>query len=556
MTAISSILSTPLGQTRSAPVNPLRATALALQRAAPSSFVTVSKQGAAAARQATPLPPAVAADPGKPADVGALVASNFNAPSLAGKFGGLGVALLGQFKGEGAVAAVSASMQAAPPVREDGLYGPAAPGAAAVAAAAGAAGVGESQVSLTVTTAGGVKVSLSLESREGALAVRMSSSAEGEDELSSNERAALAGLADAFQQAIDGMAEEPPKLRLEGLTRFDTSALASVDLRASVQLRSEPGKAQTVDFHADAAQRKVSLGGPSGAATVTVDTSKPESLGSGEQQAKALGSYLKQVDQAVSRGHGDPVLAALFKDAFTGMHGNATAPDAPSAGLDGPASGAGYAQFGKVQLSAGDHAALTGLADFSATMTQSPEALNPMRPGETDNFAYQVSQDTAIGGRTQGERSISQQQKSELKASYHTPLVPGAALMLDSDPKSQNYNYHQIDDSASSQLDLAYREGRMVRASLNQSATQSARVRQYAMGTLVSDITTPGQKTLQRDLLAALAPYRSGEHARTEEQRSAQREQVLLGLSDQVLLQAYPEPVSGAWGDAAVDSLA
>ncbi|WP_426174877.1 hypothetical protein [Massilia sp. TWR1-2-2] len=125
----------------------------------------------------------------------------------------------------------------------------------------------------------------------------------------------------------------------------------------------------------------------------------------------------------------------MFKEAFAGMHSSIGA--APSPG--GCAASA-------VQLEAQDHAAMTGLADFSSAITQTPDAVNPMRPAEQDNFAYQVSRETSVGGRSQADRWFSQQQKFQLRASYHTPSVPGTELRLGRSAESQNYNYHEIDD--------------------------------------------------------------------------------------------------------------
>ncbi|MDQ1833385.1 hypothetical protein [Massilia scottii] len=180
-------------------------------------------------------------------------------------------------------------------------------------------------------------------------------------------------------------------------------------------------------------------------------------------------------------------------------------------------------------------------------MSQASTSINPMRPSEQDGFAYEVSQSTSIGGRSQGERSISQQQKSELNASFHTPSTPGGQLKLDYSEQSQNYNFHQIKDAASSDVNLAYGDGRLVKATLHQSASQSTRVMSYAMGKLVSDTVTPVQQAFQRDLLSALAPYLSGDPGRTEDERESQRKQSMTSLSEQVLLKGYPDPADGRW---------
>ncbi|NHZ32695.1 hypothetical protein [Massilia rubra] len=514
MNPISATPSWNAATARSSPPTSSRSEPPALRAAAPSTIVKLSPQSLSASASGRPgLSWESTAQDG----VSALMAANVGARSAAGRFSGLGAALLSQFRGEGGN--VSQSVQMAPAAMPASPYG--------VAAAAPALhGLGNDKISLSISTKSGVEVTLSLDNTDDGLAVRMSSSAD----LSDAERSALAGLADGFQEAIDGMTQDPPSVRLQGLTQFDPAVLASVDLRATIKLASDPEATQSLAFHADGAQRKVSLSGPSGTASVSVDTGNLSGLGSPEQQARALASHLKQFDQAASRGRADAGLMTMFKEAFTGLNTNVGA--AQTRG--------GVATGGKWELAAADHAALSGLADFSASVSQASTAINPMRPSEQDSFAYELSQSTSVGGPSRGERTVSQQQKSELNASFHTPSTPGAVLRLDHTEASQNYDYHQIKDAASSDVDLAYSDGHLVKATLNQSASQSARVLSYVMGKLVSDMVTPGQQSLQRDLLAALSPYLTGQTRLSDDQKDEQRQQSLSSLSEQVLLKSYP----------------
>ena len=516
MSAISPIQSAPASAASRNVFATSRSDAAVLSKLSPSAIVKLSAEGAAAAR-----------NPGAP-DTATLIAANLASSSVSARFSGLGEAMLSQFKGEneGGNVKMAESARTAPAGMRETPYG-----AAIAAAGSSLHGAGDDRITLSITTVSGVQVTLGLDNQADGLAVQMSSSGD----LSDGERTALAGLAGAFQQAIDGISQQPPKIRLEGLTQFDPSVLASVDLRASVQLKGTGNGSQTLEFRADATQRKVSLDGPSGSATMQVDTANLAGVGSAERQAKAVGSYLKQVEQAAARGHGDPTLVSMFKDAFAGMHGN----------IGDAGTGAGWGQTGKLQLAPEDHAAMTGLADFSASMTQTPDAINPMRPGEQDHFTYNTAQSTSVGGRSQAERTVSQQQSSELAASFHTPTVAGVSLALGYEQASQNYNYHQIKDSASSEVRLAYREGLMVSATLDQSATQSARVMNYVAGSLASDKLTPGKHSVQRDLLAGLAPHRANERGLSEEERSDRRARIMDTLGEQVLLQAYPLAVSG-----------
>jgi hypothetical protein len=456
--------------------------------AAPSTVVKLSPAGLAAARQSE-------------AEESALP------PTTAMRFKDLGAAMLGQFK-TGAAIPVE---QAALPEAVDNKF------------------------KLSITTRSGVKVDLTLASLDDGMALQVSASGE----LNDDERNALSGLAAGFQAAIDGMALDDPQIRLGALAGFDSKYLQSVDFHAAVKQSTLPPSTQTLDFHADGTQRKVSIGGAAGKAEVSIDTSKLERLGTKEQQNKAISSYLKEFDQATARGHGDAKLMTMFKDAFSDMSRTSTREAEQDRGLSLP---------GKWTLAAEDHAALTGLADFSASVTQAPAWSNPLRLGEKDSFSYEVSQNTRTEGERRDDRTIAQSQQSHLSAQFHEPLKKGGALKLDTTPQSQNYEYHVIDDTASSNVELGYKDGKLVKASLLQTASQSEQVLKFMMGKLASDKTTPSSHTLARDLMDSLALYQSGASPRsadeTSEARDERRKQSLSALSGNMFLLATPSELA------------
>lgn len=381
---------------------------------------------------------------------------------------------------------------------------------------------------LSVVTAGGTKVDLALASRDDGLIVQLSADAA----LRDDERQALAALADGFQAAIDGMTQEPPRLRLGELAGLGGGLLQSVDLQAMVTLPTTPPATQTLAFHADAGQRSVQADGPSGKLDMRVDTSMVDSLGTRQQQSAAIDSYLKQVDQAAARGHGDAQLTTLFKDAFSDL--------SRTASRDGPAA-PGTTSSGKTwPLAKEEHAVLTGLADFSASMTQAPQWNNPVRTNEVTAFQYELSQRTERGGDSRANRSLAQTQQARLTARFHQPLQEGTPLAFDYSAESQNYTYHQIDDTARSDVKLGYRDGRLREASLAQSVSQSERVQQYVLGRMVSEHTIPAEQHLVRDLVAALAPYQPGQDAAgrddSREVREERRQQSLDALGQHMVL--------------------
>ncbi|WP_254504494.1 hypothetical protein [Duganella vulcania] len=471
----------------------------------PASVVRLSGAGAQGIDGVGRAPLPLVWERGGKDAVSALIARNYNYLPATSSFKNLGAALLERFKTDDTN--FSQSLQQVPQELSTGTYD-----ALLYAQLPPLHHLGDNQAGLTVTTKSGVKVTVALDSSDNGIAVQVQSSGK----LSDDERSALAGLASAFQKAIDGLAAVPPKIDLAGLAAFDPSVLSSVDLRSTLKLNETD--TQQLDFHADAKQRTVRFNGPAGEAKISVDLSQPAGWGSKEQQAKALANYLHQFDQATTRGHGDAALAGLFKDAFTQMHSDyGQQPAAPSQ---------------RIKLTGEDHAILTGLADFSASLTQTETSPNPLRPGEHDTFDYQTSQSTSVQGRTQLDRSISQQQQSQLKASYHLPSRPGGILELLVDPATQNYNYITVDDSASSNAALAYDEGALSKATLEQSASQSTRTVKYLMDKVVDDYTVPFNASHTRDLLELLAP-----RIKPDED---QRRRTLDAVNQMITLQ--PEP--------------
>jgi hypothetical protein len=218
----------------------------------------------------------------------------------------------------------------------------------------------------------------------------------------------------------------------------------------------------------------------------------------------------------------------MFKDAFAEMNSNYGVTMAPLT-----------TRSNSLRLNDVDHSVLTGLADFDASITQAAKSSNPMRLNEVDALSYAVSQTTSISGSSQLDRSISQQQRSHLSASYHRSLIPGVSLKLDTSPQSQNYYYDQISDDANSQAVLAYNQGMLVEATLEQSSQQSTHVTKYVKGQVEEDTTRPSQASQSRDLLALLKPLEQNEDSKLP-QDMYRRQTVLSAVSNLVLLQADP----------------
>ncbi|MFL9879611.1 hypothetical protein PQR63_14525 [Herbaspirillum rhizosphaerae] len=489
---------------------------------AAQSFTTVTLGQSGGSAQVYTLPTAKPPEPpvweNTSSDaVSKLMGANNNASTLALRFKDIGAALLGRFDTESTGFSQSVMQFAS------GM----APGnALETTMQSQLHKTPDNQISLSIQTVGGAQVELTLGSTDTGLAVDVKVT---KGTLSDSDREALSKLSGAFQKAIDGLTANPPHMDLTGLTQFDTTVLASVDLHASVKVN---GDSQIIDFHADSKTRSVNSSGPMGAMKVAVDLSNPAIIGTAKQQAQAIAGYLKQFDYEQTRGHGDASLMGMFKDAFSQMNSNY------------PASQQQAGMPGVFKLNAEDHSLLTGLADFTASVTQNSQFSNPMHSNESDSFAYDVSQSSSVKGNGQLNRAITQHQQSHLTASYHEPLTPGLQLKLTTDKNSQNYYYTQIDDRASSDASIAYDLGALTKASLTQSASQSKRVQKYVMGNLESDVTTPSSSSWVMDYLIQFKAAQSANNNRTS-QDNYSWELTLASINSMTVFQADPAQLSG-----------
>jgi hypothetical protein len=428
--------------------------------------------------------------------ISSLMASNVTYPSLATRLNGLGAAMLKRFGTDAgdfsqSVALASGASAAAQPDLHTAA---------------------ENQVTLSIRTASGATVELSLGSQDNGLAVQVKVSG---GELNDAERKALVQLSGAFQDAIDGLGALPPRLALGGFTSVDPKVLSSVDFTVRTKADGK-GAITAVAFHADAKSRSVSATGPSGTVKVDVDLAHPAVLGNATQQAQAMARYLRQFDAAGSRGRGDAALVAMFKDGFTQLNSNYGV-TSPVAGREAP---------GVIALNAGDHSLLSGVADFSASMVQAPDASNPMRPEEVDTFSYKVSQNTSVTGGDPRNRTIHQDQQAQLSASFHRALSPGVSLFLTAAKDSQFYEYVRIGDDAKVSADISYKDGARTDASVEQSARQSTRVQRYLSGKLESDTTVPLEGRRVSDVRQLLATVEKAEMSHDPED-ARRRDQAL-----------------------------
>ncbi|MBZ5790664.1 hypothetical protein K8353_11140 [Burkholderia contaminans] len=443
----------------------------------PSTIVTIpSSLGVAVLETYTPdgtlagvAPTVATANDSRDAVTLRMLGNYTTARTMTAQFSGVGSALLDRFKTTDSDFSQSVSTTGG--IGLPSLQGP------------------DGKIHLAVKTNSGVTVDIELDSGGGSLSASITSSGK----LSDSERSAVAQLADGFQRAIDSLGATPPKLDLSGLTQFDTSALASVNFQYNA---TNDGSANiSASYSQSRASRSLSIKSAEGVIDVSVDTSNSALWGTSSQRAASVASYLQQFDQANSRGHGNAALMSMFEDGFAQMNADYGTPSGQVL------PGAAYAPA----LQQANQAMLTGLGDFSASIKDATTSPNPMHPGEVDSFSYQVSQTTQLTG-SQRDGQIMQRQQSHLSASYHRALSGGGEPVLTSSRLSQNYRYVQIDDSASSTVQMATKRGVLLAASLNQSSDRKTRDSMYEAGRLISDVTTPEETSRSSDLLALLKP--------------------------------------------------
>jgi len=242
-----------------------------------------------------------------------------------------------------------------------------------------------------------------------------------------------------------------------------------------------------------------------------------------------VANYLTQFDAAQKRGNGDAQLMALFKDAFSQLNSVDDASPRP-ANHD-------------VALNKASRLLLSGLADFDASISQTEQKSNPMRPEEVDHFDYKVSQSTQRQGNA-ANLTVQQNQQANLKAAWHQGLNPLVDLVLSRDNESQNYRYREVDDQSRSTTRLGFSNNSLVEASATQQASQQERVRTYQKGTLQSDETNRASADQSRDLLHMLDTLLDQDRAARRTGAASTLEEQLAGLRHLWLLQSAPGQIA------------
>lgn len=97
-----------------------------------------------------------------------------------------------------------------------------------------------------------------------------------------------------------------------------------------------------------------------------------------------------------------------------------------------------------------------------------------------------------------------------------------------------------VQDKASSSASLSYKDGLLVNASVEQSASQNARTQTYMMGKLTDDTTVPKEASVKRDYLVLLE-YAAKESKKSKDAlQDSTLKDTLADLHASVMLQEDP----------------
>ena len=334
-------------------------------------------------------------------------------------------------------------------------------------------------IRLTLQTTSGKSLGIALSFGRVGNEITSSLSVEGtvNGALDEAEQAAVAALSSGFEKVLRAIGENASSIDVSGLVDYDASLISGVDLSVSrgVQLGVD---LKTLEFHADAKGRSLTVQRRSGAFSVSVDFSRSALLGTAEQQKAAVSRYLDQFEEDARRGHGDRTRLQEFKAAFSQL--NAHVPGTPAA------SGS----LGR------DRSLLSGLADFKATLNN--DFAHSGAGGvtvEAGHMDYQVTQDTTVTGKDKfSGLSVTQVQSTRLKSVFVRSF--GGEML---DTSKGNYELLTIDDEMSVKTTFSYAKNELQNASRQRLIKQLEQLEKYVDHQLVSSRETPATQSTFED---------------------------------------------------------
>jgi hypothetical protein len=303
--------------------------------------------------------------------------------------------------------------------------------------------------------------------------------------LSSSERNALAKLAQGFDKALEGLGQaDKPKMDLASLMDFDASVLKSVDLSIKNPQASQP--LSSFNLHLGPERKSIDFKGLLGETALSVDGQTPMGAVDSRQRQSAIDGLLRQFDAAAQRSHADSQLVGMFKDAFSQLHASTAS------------SVASVVTPERQEAASRIQPLLSGLADFEASFSGEFERTG--RYGgviEKGNVDYRLSQQTEVT-QTAGAEDLraEQTQEEQLLGQY---MQSRGGVMLDL--ASGNYDVFTVEDSTRTSTKVETVKGKLSEATRQTEQQLLQTMKKMVNFRAEEERSTPRNKSLVENLL-------------------------------------------------------
>jgi len=356
---------------------------------------------------------------------------------------------------------------------------------------------GRHHVDLQITLASGRTVTISIAfdraTREKGAGLAVSIHVDGD--LSQGESAAIAKLADGFENVLQGIGANSDvssvsavvtPIDLSGLLQFDDKTISAIDLKVSETSDLNLNK---LNFHADSAQRSFSMKGINGDMSFNVDLSGAAIPGSEAQQAASIEKYLAQFDAANARAQGEKQLIGQFKNIFSQLESKLPGTPEKNAPAGSTTESASRDYF-------------TGLADFTASMSgQFSTNLDKRLAAKIGTLHYEVSQQTSVSNREVANNVVS---ATQTVTSHLVADILKGRNGLAVDLEHGNYDHYHVDDNSTSTTRFATQGARVLSATSDQIINQFQRFERIEHHHVTQSTDTPNTLKLTRDLLQSI----------------------------------------------------
>ena len=303
--------------------------------------------------------------------------------------------------------------------------------------------------------------------------------------LSSSEREALAKLAQGFDKALEGLGQaDKPRMDLASLMDFDSSVLKSVDLVIKNPLDAQP--LSSFKLHLGPERKSIEFKGLLGETALSVDGQTPMGAVDSRQRQSAIDGLLRKFDAAAQRSHADSQLVGMFKDAFTQLHA-ATASSVSS-----------VVTPERQQAASRIQPLLSGLADFEASFSGEFERTGAYGAvTEKGNVDYRLSQQTEVKQTARDEDLRAEQTQEEKLLGRYMQSRGGVMLDL----ASGNYDVFTVEDSTRTSTQLETVKGKLSEATRQTEQQLLQTVKNMVNFRVEEESRTPRNKSLLESLL-------------------------------------------------------